>query len=117
MVLDGAMNGASFTGFCDWILAGALKPGDLLVMDNLSSHKSHAAVAIIESARAEVLYLPPYSPDLNPIEMVFSKLKQLIRAAKPREFSEIIDATAVAISQITPNDIDSFFNQCGYITT
>ena len=117
MVLDGAINGPSFTGFCDWLLACQLRQKDLVVMDNLSSHKSQAAVDIIESTGADVIYLPPYSPDLNPIEQVFSKLKQLIRARKPRAFTEIIDATAEAIPRITPSDIEACFTHCGYITT
>lgn len=117
MILDGAMNSTSFNGFCDWLLARQLRPGDLVVMDNLSSHKSQRAVDILESAGAEVIYLPPYSPDLNPIEMVFSKLKQLIRASKPRAFHEIVDATAQAIPRITTNDIEACFNHCGYTTT
>lgn len=117
MVLDGPMNGVSFTGFCDWLLAPTLRPGDLVVMDNLSSHKSAAAISIIESAGASVIYLPPYSPDLNPIEMVFSKLKQLIRAARPRTFGHIINAARHALLQLTQSDINAFFNHCGYLTT
>jgi len=103
MVLDGPMNGVSFAGFCDWLLAPTLRPGDLVVMDNLSSHKSAAAVSIIESTGANVIYLPPDSPDLNPIELVFSKLKQLIRAATPRSFANLIEAASSAIQQITPS--------------
>lgn len=76
MVLDGPMNSQSFIGFCQWLLAPALHPGDLVVMDNLSSHKSAVAVQAIEDVGAEVVYLPPYSPDLNPIENIFSKVKQ-----------------------------------------
>lgn len=117
MVLNGPMNAASFAGFCDWLLAPVLKPGDLLVMDNLSSHKCSAAVDIIEATRARVVYLPPYSPDLNPIELVFSKLKQLVRTLKPRAFNELIEAAAHAIRKISPSDIDACFNHCGYVTT
>ena len=74
MVLDGPINSVSFAGFCDWLLAPTLKPGDLVVMDNLSSHKSRAAVQAIERVGARLVYLPPYSPDLNPIEHVFAKV-------------------------------------------
>lgn len=117
MILDGAMNGVSFAGFCDWLLAPQLRRGDLLVLDNLSSHKSDAAVQIIESVGASVVYLPPYSPDLNPIELAFSKLKQLIRSAKPRVFADLVDAACFAIQKITASDIEGFFQHDGYATT
>ena len=93
MVLDGPVNSASFAGFCEWLLAPALHPGDIVVMDNLNSHKSDRVQQMIRSAGAEPVYLPPYSPDLNPIEMVFSKLKQLIRRQRPRTLKQIVDAT------------------------
>jgi transposase len=117
MVLDGPINATSFSGFCKWLLAPALSPGEIVIMDNLSSHKSASAVATIESAGARVVYLPPYSPDLNPIEMAFSKLKQIIRAAKPRALDEIVAATRRALLQLTQSDLDGFFNHCGYVTT
>ena len=77
MVLDGPINAPSFTGFCQWLLIPALYPGDLVVMDNLSSHRSAAAIQAIEAAGARVVYLPPYSPDLNPIENIFSRATYL----------------------------------------
>jgi len=117
MVLDGPMNAVSFAGFCRWLLVPTLSPGDIVVMDNLSSHKSREAVAAIESAGAKVVYLPPYSPDLNPIEMAFSKLKQLIRSLRPRAFDKIIDATRAALLQLTHDDISSYFDHCGYQPT
>jgi transposase len=114
MVLDGPINGNSFAGFCEWLLAPSLLPGDLVVMDNLSSHKSLRAVQAIESVGASVVYLPPYSPDLNPIENVFSKLKQLIRGIRPRSFQQIIEAVKQVLPQITLNDLESMFLHCGY---
>lgn len=114
MVLDGPMNAASFAGFCRWLLVPTLSPGDIVVMDNLSSHKSRESVAAIESAGAGIVYLPPYSPDLNPIELAFSKLKQLIRSLRPRTFSETIDAARDALLQLTHEDISSYFDHCGY---
>lgn len=117
MVLDGPLNTVSFNGFCEWLLAPAINPGNIVIMDNLSSHKSVTAVSTIESAGAHVVYLPPYSPDLNPIEMVFSKLKQIIRALRPRAFSDIVVATRNALRKLTPADLDGFFNHCGYLTT
>lgn len=116
MLLDGPMNGDSFAGFCDWLLAPSLHPGDLVVLDNLSSHKSLAATKAIESVGARFIYLPPYSPDLNPIENIFSKFKQLIRAIRPRSFKEIVKATASILPKITLDDIESIYAHCGYAT-
>jgi transposase len=117
MVLDGPINSASFTGFCQWLLAPNLQPGDLVVMDNLSSHKSAAAVEAIEAVGAEVVYLPPYSPDLNPIENIFSKVKQLIRGLKPRSLGSIVDAVAQVLPKITLDDLLATFLHCGYAIT
>jgi len=114
MVLDGPMNSESFTGFCQWLLAPALHPGDLVVMDNLSSHKSASAVEAIEAVGAEVVYLPPYSPDLNPIENIFSKIKQLIRGLKPRSLKSIVEAVEQVLPKITLDDLLTTFLHCGY---
>jgi transposase len=116
MVLDGPIHGESFAGFCEWLLAPALQPGDLVVMDNLSSHKSARAVQAIEAVGARVVYLPPYSPDLNPIENVFSKVKQLIRGICPRNLRKIVEAAKQALSQITLDDLEAMFLHCGYAT-
>jgi len=116
MVLDGLMEGVCFTGFCEAYLAPALKPGELVIMDNLGGHKSESARLAIESAGAQVVLLPPYSPDLNPIEMIFSKLKQLIRSQRPRTFSKIIDATGSALRYINTDDIQACYEHCGYLT-
>jgi transposase len=114
MVLDGPMNSVCFTGFCEWLLTPSLRPGDLVVMDNLSSHRSAAAVRAIETAGARVIYLPPYSPDLNPIENIFSKVKQLFRGLRPRSFRQIVTDAKQVLSKITLDDIDSVFLHCGY---
>lgn len=114
MVLDGPINGPSFAGFCEWLLAPALYPGDLVVMDNLSSHKSAQAMRAIEAVGAQVVYLPPYSPDLNPIELIFSKLKQLIRGIRPRNLDEIVNAVRRVLGRITLDDIEAVFQHCGY---
>lgn len=116
MVLDGPINGASFAGFCEWLLAPRLHPGDLVVLDNLSSHKTVAATRAVEAAGARFVYLPPYSPDLNPIENIFSKLKQLFRALRPRTFGAIVKAAAKVLPKITIDDIESVFKHCGYAT-
>jgi transposase len=117
MVLDGPMNATCFAGFCDWLLAPALIPGDLVVMDNLSSHRSAAAVKAIESAGARVVYLPPYSPDFNPIEMIFSKVKQLFRALRPRNFRQIARQAKQVLKQITLDELESVYLHCGYAMT
>jgi transposase len=114
MVLDGPIDGNSFAGFCEWLLAPSLFPGDLVVMDNLSSHKSLRAVQAIEAIGASVVYLPPYSPDLNPIENVFSKVKQLIRGIRPRSFQQIVDAVKQVLPKITLDDLELMFLHCGY---
>lgn len=115
MVLDGPMNSNCFIGFCEWLLAPSLHPGDLVVMDNLSSHKSTQAVRVIEAVGARVVYLPPYSPDFNPIENIFSKLKRLIRALRPRKFAEIVDAVRNAINRLSFSDIQAVFRHAGYV--
>lgn len=117
MILDGPINGPSFTGFCHWLLIPALDPGDLVVLDNLSSHRSVAAIQAIEAAGARVVYLPPYSPDLNPIENIFSKVKQLFRKLRPRNFRQIVAAAKQVLNQITPDDLESVFLHCGYAGT
>ena len=114
MVLDGPLNSTCFTGFCEQFLAPALQPGDLVVLDNLGSHKSPAAVAAVEKVGARMIYLPPYSPDLNPIENAFSKIKQLIRGLRPRTWPQIIQAVKQALLNLTPNDLANAFAHCGY---
>lgn len=114
MVLDGPIDGICFAGFCEWLLAPSLHPGDLVVMDNLSSHKSVPAVQAIEAVGAHVVYLPPYSPDLNPIENVFSKVKQLIRGIRPRNFQKIVEAVKQVLPKITLDDLEAMFLHCGY---
>jgi transposase len=117
MVLDGPLNSICFTGFCEQFLAPALRPGDLVVLDNLASHKSSSAVAAVEKVGAKIVPLPPYSPDLNPIENIFSKLKQLIRAIRPRTWTQIIQATKQALLSLTQYDLDNAFTHCGYEAT
>lgn len=114
MVLDGPMNRESFVGFCEWLLAPSLHPGDLVVMDNLASHKSQEALRVIESVGAKAVYLPPYSPDLNPIENIFSKVKQFIRGLKPRRLAEIIESVREALIRITLSDLEAVFEHTGY---
>jgi transposase len=117
MVLDGPIDGLTFTGFCEHFLAPALRPGDLVVLDNLSSHKTLAAETVVKAAGARFVYLPPYSPDLNPIEKLFSKIKQLIRGLRPRNWRNMIQAAKQALLRITFDDIENAFLHCGYGAT
>ena len=117
MVLDGPMNACCFAGFCQWLLTPALHPGDLVVMDNLSSHRAVSAITAIETVGARVVYLPPYSPDLNPIENIFSKVKQLFRKLRPRNYRQMVKAAKQVLNKITLDDIESVFLHCGYSGT
>jgi transposase len=114
MITDGPADAAVFETFVDWLLAPALRPGDVVVLDNLGSHKSARAVARIERAGARVLYLPPYSPDLNPIEKIFSKVKSFLRFAAARTKDALWDAIAFALDAVTPADCSNVFRSCGY---
>ena len=112
--VDGAINGDVFVAFCQQVLAPGLKPGDVVVMDNLSAHKVTGVGDAIEGTGASVLYLPPYSPDFNPIELAFSKLKQLMRSAAHRTVAGLWRQTQSLLDQITRSDAIGFFRHCGY---
>jgi transposase len=114
MVLDGAMNGPAFLAWVEQVLAPTLSPGDVVVMDNLPAHKPAAVRVAIESRGAELRYLPPYSPDLNPIEMAYSKLKALLKKAAARTLHTLWNAIAEAIQQITSHDCRGYFLAAGY---
>ena len=112
--VDGAVNGDVFTAFVRQVLVPTLRPGDLVILDNLSSHKVHGVRQAVEAADARVVYLPPYSPDLNPIEMAFSKIKQLMRSARHRMVRSLWHDTQRLLDCITPSDAAGFFGHCGY---
>ena len=114
MALDGPVNRDAFEAFVERVLAPALVPGDVVVMDNLSSHKGPRVRQLVESAGATVLYLPPYSPDLNPIEMAFSKLKQLMRSAAHRTADALWADVQRMLDLVTPGDAAAFIRHCGY---
>lgn len=113
-VVDGAVNADIFEAFVGEVLVPQLRPGDLVVMDNLSSHKRHKTQALIQAAGAAVRYLPPYSPDLNPIEMIFSKIKQLLRSLACRSKAELWKAMQSVLDQVTASDAINCFRHCGY---
>lgn len=114
MVLDGAMTGAAFLAYVEQVLVPTLRPGDIVIMDNLPAHKPAAVRAAIEAAGAELRFLPAYSPDLNPIEMAFSKLKALLRKVAPRTIDELWRAIANAIDAFEPAECTNYFTACGY---
>lgn len=114
MVLDGPINGRSFQTYVDRVLVPDLRPGDIVIMDNLGSHKGPGVQAAIEAAGATVRYLPPYSPDFNPIEKAFSKLKAHLRKAAERTRDALWDRIGTLIDQITPTECANFFTAAGY---
>jgi transposase len=114
MVLDGAMDGAAFELYVREMLVPTLGSGDIVVMDNLPAHKPSRIRVAIEAAGAQLMYLPPYSPDLNPIEMAFAKLKAALRKAAARSLQALWTAIADALTTFTPQDCSNFFAAAGY---
>jgi transposase len=112
--VDGAVNREVFEAFIEQVLVKALSAGDVVVMDNLSSHKGARVRELVTSAGATLLYLPPYSPDLNPIEPAFSKFKQLARSAAHRTMEILWSNVQGMLDQITPADAAGFYRHCGY---
>ena len=113
-VVDGAVNGDVFEAFIAQVLTPELRPGDVVVMDNLSSHKRARTRELIESAGAELVFLPPYSPDLNPIEMIFSKVKQRLRTLGMRTKEALWRAMQSVLDTVTPTDAANCYRHCGY---
>jgi len=114
MVLDRAMTGAWFLAYVEQVLAPTLTPGDIVIMDNLPAHKSAAVRKAIEATGAQLRLLPPYSPDFNPIENAFAKLKALLRKAAARTVNALENAIAEAIDTYTPTECANYFNAAGY---
>jgi transposase len=114
LVLDGPINRDAFHAYVNQVLVPELTPGDIVVMDNLGSHKGPAVRDAIEAAGATLLYLPPYSPDFNPIENAFAKLKALLRKAAERTVDDLWDAIADLIDLFTPQECANYFKAAGY---
>lgn len=114
MVVDGAINRDIFDAFVEEVLVPELRAGDVVILDNLSSHKGECARRLIESRGARLAFLPPYSPDLNPIEMVFSKIKQLLRSLGCRTKDSLWTAMQSVLDQVTSADAANCFTHCGY---
>lgn len=117
MVVNGATNKDVFKVYVENFLLPTLQDGDVVIMDNLSAHKNKEICELIESVGAQLWYLPPYSPDLNPIEKMWSKVKSILRKLKARTESELIKAIADALDQVTANDAKGWFKSCGYVAT
>jgi transposase len=114
-VFDGAINGVRFLAYVEQALAPTLRPGDIVVMDNLGAHKVRGVRQAIEAAGAELLYLPPYSPDLNPIEQAFAKLKTLLRTAARRTVDALWRAIGHALDAFTPAECAHYLAHAGYV--
>lgn len=112
--VDGAINRKIFEAFVEQVLVPTLRPGDLVVLDNLSSHKGPRVRQLVAAAGAGVLYLPPYSPDFNPIEPAFSKIKQLLRSLACRDQKSLWESIQPVLDKITFADAQGFFRHCGY---
>jgi transposase len=113
-VVDGAVCGDVFEAFVTQVLVPQLRPGDLVVLDNLSSHKRQRTRQHIEAAGACLVFLPPYSPDLNPIEMIFAKVKQLLRSLACRSRQALWEAMQSVLDRVTACDAFNCFRHCGY---
>jgi len=117
LVLDGPVNATAFEAYVEQFLAPTLQPGDIVVMDNLSSHKGPKVRALIEAVGAKLLYLPPYSPDFNPIEKLFSKLKALLRKAAERTVDGLWRVIGECLNRFTPRECANYFEAAGYEPT
>ena len=117
MAVDGATTSEIFRIYVREILVPSLRPGDIVIFDNLSAHKDAEAMNLIHAAGAMTLALPAYSPDLNPIEKMWSKVKEFLRSAKARTFDALIDAIAAALQTVTSSDAQGWFASCGYVAS
>ena len=116
LAFPGAVNAATFAGYAQEMLVGSLRPGDVVVMDNLACHKQPVVREAIEAVGASVWYLPAYSPDLNPIERAFSKIKQALRRAGARGYEALLEAAVVAMRSVSVEDIRGYMADAGYLT-
>jgi transposase len=116
MVFDGPTDGMIFRGYVERCLGPSLTPGDVVMMDNLSAHKVKGVAEAIQAVGAELLFLPPYSPDLNPIEKLWSKIKSWVRRAGPRQIDDLIPAIGDAFRRVKHDECANYFRSCGYAT-
>lgn len=116
-VFDGPIDNPTFLAYVEQVLVPTLRPGDVVVLDNLVVHKQPDVRTAIEQVGALVRFLPPYSPDFNPIELAFAKLKAFLRAARPRSFEQVCDLIAIALELFTPDECAAYARHCGYRAT
>lgn len=114
MLLDGPVNAETFASYVEQCLAPQLEAGDILIIDNLPAHKSVRITQAVENVGCTLVYLPPYSPDFNPIENMWSKVKTRMRKRAARTFELVVDAVKDALCAITPADCEGYFDHCGY---
>ncbi len=108
------MDNPTFLAYVEQVLAPTLEPGDVVVLDNLAPHKQPEVRAAVEARGARLQFLPPYSPDFNPIELAFAKLKAFLRAARPRNFDQVVELIAIALDLFSPAECRNFMRHCGY---
>jgi len=116
-VFDGPIDTDTFRAYVEQVLVPTLRPGDVVVLDNLAAHKQPAVREAIEQAGALLRFLPPYSPDFNPIELAFAKLKAFLRAARPRTFDHVCELMAAALALFMPDECANYVRHCGYRVT
>jgi transposase len=117
LVVDQPMNGVIFLAYVEQFLAPTLKAGDIVIMDNLSAHKVDGVREAVEARGAKLIYLPPYSPDLNPIELLFAKFKAALRKAAARTVPVLWKAIAAILETFTPQECSNYLRHCGYVST
>jgi transposase len=113
-VFDGPIDSPSFLAYVEQVLVPTLRPGDVVVLDNLAVHKQPEVRTAIAQAGASLRFLPPYSPDFNPIELAFAKLKAFLRAARPRSYEQVCTLIAIALDLFTPDECANYVRHCGY---
>jgi transposase len=113
-VFDGPIDAASFRAYIEQVLVPTLRPDDVVVLDNLAVHKQPEVRTAIHAVGAHIRFLPPYSPDFNPIEQTFAKLKAFLRAARPRTFDQVVALVAAALDLFTPEECRNYIRHCGY---
>jgi transposase len=117
MTVEGAVDTDTFNAYIEQVLRPTIRPGDVIVLDNLSAHRASRLETVAEECGAQVLWLAPYSPDFSPIELMWSKIKTAVRAAKARTAKELNDALVAALQLVTRSDCFSWFSHCGYQVT
>ncbi len=116
-VFDGPMDSVTFRAYVEQVLVPTLRPGDVVVLDNLAAHKQPEVRIAIEQVGAHLRFLPPYSPDFNPIELAFAKLKAFLRALRPRTFEQVCELMAAALGLFMPDECANYVRHCGYRLT